>query len=79
MLLIPLTRAASRGDQILNAQSFEKQGYCHVLYEEELTMTTLLHSLKELKADQETMKKKMESFKASDSVDLILRTITGEK
>ena len=36
MLLIPLSRAASRGDQILNAQSFKKMGYCEVLEEEEL-------------------------------------------
>ncbi|WP_416730711.1 undecaprenyldiphospho-muramoylpentapeptide beta-N-acetylglucosaminyltransferase [Fictibacillus sp. JL2B1089] len=79
MLLIPLSRAASRGDQILNAQSFEKQGYCHVLYEEELTKVTLITSLKDLKADQEQMKKNMDTFKASDSVDLILRTITGQK
>jgi UDP-N-acetylglucosamine--N-acetylmuramyl-(pentapeptide) pyrophosphoryl-undecaprenol N-acetylglucosamine transferase len=79
MLLIPLTRAASRGDQILNAQSFEKQGFCHVLYEEDLTKETLLQSLKQLKADKDNMQRNMESFKASDSVDLILRTITGGK
>ncbi|GAA3321949.1 hypothetical protein GCM10020331_039890 [Ectobacillus funiculus] len=36
MILIPLSKAASRGDQILNAQAFEKMGYCHVLYEENL-------------------------------------------
>jgi UDP-N-acetylglucosamine--N-acetylmuramyl-(pentapeptide) pyrophosphoryl-undecaprenol N-acetylglucosamine transferase len=79
MLLIPLTRAASRGDQILNAQSFEKQGFCHVLYEEDLTKDTLLNALKELKADKDIVKKNMETFRASDSVDVILRTITGQK
>jgi UDP-N-acetylglucosamine--N-acetylmuramyl-(pentapeptide) pyrophosphoryl-undecaprenol N-acetylglucosamine transferase len=79
MLLIPLSRAASRGDQILNAESFEKQGFCHVLYEEELDKTALLRSLKELKADELNMKQNMESYKASDSVDVILRTITGQK
>jgi UDP-N-acetylglucosamine--N-acetylmuramyl-(pentapeptide) pyrophosphoryl-undecaprenol N-acetylglucosamine transferase len=79
MLLIPLSRAASRGDQILNAQSFEKQGFCYVLYEEDLTKESLLQSLKELKANKENMQRNMESFKASDSVDLILRTITAGK
>ncbi len=34
MLLIPLSRKASRGDQIDNARSFEKQGFCKVLEEE---------------------------------------------
>ena len=33
-LLIPLSAAASRGDQILNARSFEKQGFSMVLEEE---------------------------------------------
>jgi len=36
-LLIPLSRKASRGDQILNARSFEAQGFSEVLQEEELT------------------------------------------
>lgn len=36
MLLIPLSKEASRGDQILNARSFEQQRLCHVLMEEEL-------------------------------------------
>ncbi|WNB91394.1 undecaprenyldiphospho-muramoylpentapeptide beta-N-acetylglucosaminyltransferase [Bacillus sp. NEB1478] len=79
MLLIPLSKAASRGDQILNAESFEKQGFCHVLHEEDLTKESLLRSLKELKADEVNMKQHMENYKASDSVDVILRTITGGK
>ena len=36
-LLIPLSANASRGDQILNARSFERQGYSKVLEEEELS------------------------------------------
>ena len=35
-ILIPLSAAASRGDQILNARSFEKQGFSYVLEEEKL-------------------------------------------
>jgi len=47
-LLIPLSRKASRGDQILNAESFEKQGYSVVLQEEELNRQSLLKSTREL-------------------------------
>ena len=36
-LLIPLSANASRGDQILNARSFERQGFSIVLEEESLT------------------------------------------
>ena len=47
-LLIPLSANASRGDQILNARSFERQGYSMVLEEEEITESTLLNSIREL-------------------------------
>lgn len=40
-ILIPLGLEASRGDQILNAQSFEKQGYSYVLQEKDVTSQTL--------------------------------------
>ncbi|MGZ4121938.1 MAG: undecaprenyldiphospho-muramoylpentapeptide beta-N-acetylglucosaminyltransferase, partial [Tumebacillaceae bacterium] len=46
-LLIPLSRAASRGDQILNAQSFEKMGYSRVLFEEDMNEQTLLDAVQE--------------------------------
>ncbi|MCA0757808.1 undecaprenyldiphospho-muramoylpentapeptide beta-N-acetylglucosaminyltransferase [Paenibacillus sp. N4] len=48
MLLIPLTKEQSRGDQILNAQSFEKSGYCEVLYEEKLTADSLVREVEQL-------------------------------
>ena len=44
-ILIPLPAAASRGDQILNANSFRSQGFSYVLEEEELTNTTLLEAI----------------------------------
>jgi UDP-N-acetylglucosamine--N-acetylmuramyl-(pentapeptide) pyrophosphoryl-undecaprenol N-acetylglucosamine transferase len=45
MLLIPLSRAASRGDQILNADSFKAHGFAAVLQEEELTADTLANEI----------------------------------
>jgi len=44
-LLIPLSKAASRGDQILNAASFEKQGYSRVLSEEKLNGDSLFDAI----------------------------------
>lgn len=40
-ILIPLSAAASRGDQILNAKSFEKQGFSYLLEEENVTDESL--------------------------------------
>ena len=47
-LLIPLSARASRGDQILNARSFEQLGYSKVLEEEELTNDVLLSAVRDL-------------------------------
>jgi UDP-N-acetylglucosamine--N-acetylmuramyl-(pentapeptide) pyrophosphoryl-undecaprenol N-acetylglucosamine transferase len=47
-LLIPLSKAASRGDQILNAASFEKQGFSKVLPEEELDSESLVNAIYDL-------------------------------
>ena len=47
-LLIPLPAAASRGDQILNANSFKSQGYSMVLEEENMNDETLLAAINAL-------------------------------
>ncbi|GGD57860.1 UDP-N-acetylglucosamine--N-acetylmuramyl-(pentapeptide) pyrophosphoryl-undecaprenol N-acetylglucosamine transferase 3 [Paenibacillus nasutitermitis] len=48
MLLIPLTQNQSRGDQLLNAESFRKSGFCEVLLEEQLTALTLTAAIHQL-------------------------------
>ena len=53
MLLIPLSKFASRGDQILNAESFERQGYASVLYEEDVTVNSLIKHVEELSHNNE--------------------------
>lgn len=44
-LTIPLPKGVSRGDQILNAESYRKRGYCTVLPQEKMTPQTLLSSI----------------------------------
>lgn len=44
-ILIPLSAAASRGDQILNADSFEHQGFSEVIQEEQLTSELLIETV----------------------------------
>ena len=74
-LLIPLSARASRGDQILNARSFEKQGYSMVLEEEELTPETLLTSVRQLYENRETFIAAMNSSSHTDSIGRILTLI----
>lgn len=74
-LLIPLSAAASRGDQILNAKSFKKQGFCDVLEEEEITPDLLLKKINELFDNRQTYITAMEKSSASDAVSTIISLI----
>lgn len=47
-ILIPLPSGSSRGDQILNAQSFEAQGFSIVIDEDDLTSKLLTEKVQEL-------------------------------
>ncbi len=59
MLLIPLSAKASRGDQILNASSFEKKGYCKVIEDEHLTYEHFNVTVQHLLSHAEQYKSKM--------------------
>lgn len=59
MLLIPLSANASRGDQLLNAASFEKKGFCEVIQEEELTFTKFSSTLGQLLGHADVYQAKM--------------------
>lgn len=71
MILIPLTKEQSRGDQLLNAGSFESKGYCKVLHEEQLNSDSLIASINDLSERQEQYIENMSSFERNDAVNLI--------
>ena len=74
-LLIPLSANASRGDQILNARSFERQGFSMVLEEEELTNETLLSAVHDLYDNREKYIDAMKHSSQQDSIDTIIDLI----
>lgn len=74
-LLIPLPANASRGDQILNAQSFERQGFSIVLQEEELTEETLLGAVKQLYENRDSYIDTMKHSSQQNSIDTIIELI----
>ena len=74
-ILIPLSLAASRGDQILNAQSFEKSGYSKVIKEEDLSPAGLVKAIDETFADRDKYIKAMESSRQSNAIDIITNMI----
>ena len=74
-LLIPLSANASRGDQILNARSFERQGYSVVLEEEELNHDVLLKAITDLYQNRETYIQAMKNSPQQNSIDTIIDLI----
>lgn len=74
-LLIPLSAAASRGDQILNARSFEKQGFSIVLEEEEITNEALLQAVHTLYQNRTSFSSAMEASSQTDSIATIIGLI----
>ena len=74
-LLIPLPSAASRGDQLLNAASFEKQGFSMVLREEDMSPDRLVSDVRKLWETRDTYVHAMENSGLSDGVGIIIREI----
>ena len=74
-LLIPLPAGASRGDQILNARSFNKQGYSAVLEEENMTNEVLLSAINDLYNNREKYIDAMESSTLNDAINIIVNLI----
>ena len=74
-ILIPLSKAASRGDQILNAKSFKKNGFSYVIEEEELSKASLLNAIRDVAAHKEQYVQAMADSEMSDSIGTIMKLI----
>lgn len=74
-ILIPLSRKSSRGDQILNAESFRKSGYSIVIQEDQLNESLLLKKLDELNAQKNKYICNMENSSVKNGVESIIKVI----
>ena len=74
-LLIPLPASASRGDQILNAASFESQGYSLVLSEEDMDTTTMTEKIYELYCNRSKYEENMSNSSQFDATNKIIGLI----
>lgn len=75
-ILIPLSAAASRGDQVLNAKSFNKSGYSNVIEEESLTSETLLSAIEDVTNNKMKYINNMNKSTIGNGVDNIIKVIT---
>ncbi len=74
-LLIPLSARASRGDQILNANSFKKQGFSEVLEEDDMTKEQFIETVDRLYKNRQNYIDCMEKSPGKDSIQVILNLI----
>lgn len=74
-ILIPLSRAASRGDQIINAHSYEKQGFSVVIEEENLSEDRLLKAIHDLYQNRQAYISTMQTSTQSNAVSIIFSLI----
>ena len=74
-LLIPLNARASRGDQILNANSFKNQGFSMVLDEDIMNEDNLLSSIQELYKNREKYIANMKNNNSSDGIKNVIKVI----
>jgi UDP-N-acetylglucosamine--N-acetylmuramyl-(pentapeptide) pyrophosphoryl-undecaprenol N-acetylglucosamine transferase len=74
-LLIPLSKKSSRGDQILNAASFEKSGYSLVLQEEDLSANAFIDKIDELNKNKKFYIENMEKSTISNGITKVIEVI----
>jgi UDP-N-acetylglucosamine--N-acetylmuramyl-(pentapeptide) pyrophosphoryl-undecaprenol N-acetylglucosamine transferase len=76
MLLIPL-EAGSRGDQVVNAESFQRNGWAHVLRERDLTATSLAAEVRKLANDQQIIRESQRKGLVKDSSERVIQALSS--
>lgn len=77
-ILIPLSTKSSRGDQMLNARSFEQQGFSLVIDNDELDEDILVETIEELYHDREKYVENMKNSNLHSATDTIVKIINEE-
>jgi UDP-N-acetylglucosamine--N-acetylmuramyl-(pentapeptide) pyrophosphoryl-undecaprenol N-acetylglucosamine transferase len=74
-LLVPLSKSASRGDQIHNAMSFKRQGFSEVLLEEDLSTESLVDHVTRVYNGRKAYIQTMRMSPVGNGVDNIVKVI----
>lgn len=75
ILLIPLSKKSSRGDQILNAKDFKSKGYCEYILEENLTSNSLTDTINKMLKNKNSYISKMNTAPSPNGTNIIIATI----
>jgi len=74
-ILVPLPAAASRGDQIENAEFARSEGYSKVLQEDQLNVEILAGTIREVFSERMFWRERLSKFGSKDALDLIISEI----
>ena len=74
-LLIPYPLSASRGDQVMNAESFRERKLSRVLMQEDMTPETLVKSIEEVYRDRGQLFEAMAAEPTGNGIDSVLEQI----
>lgn len=77
-ILIPLPSGSSRGDQILNAEAFERSGYSYVLKEENMNDDSLIKAVEYVNSHRLEYLEAMQNAKESDAIYAITELLDKE-
>lgn len=75
MLLVPYPLEASRGDQIENAKSYQRQGLARVLMQEDMTPESMTAALLKLLKDRAELEQALKDYPVQDGTDKVLELI----
>ncbi len=75
MILIPLPKKSSRGDQIENAKAFQSQGFAEIIFEENLTGDRLLALISTVFTTKEKYISKMSNWDLDRSLSKLVNVI----
>ena len=78
-LLIPLPARNSRGDQLLNAESFKKQGFSEVMDEDTMTGESLASAVRELYKDRQKYIDNMNKSVTANGIEAVMDIIRKYK
>ncbi len=74
-LLIPYPLSASRGDQVMNAESFQERNFSRVLAQEDMTPETLVKHIDEVYRDRGILFEAMAAEPTGNGIDSVLEQI----
>jgi len=77
-ILIPLSKKASRGDQIANAAYFEKKGLSMVIQEQQLTKQSLLAAIQNLEANYNRYQQALNQFACPSGTTAVMEGIRSQ-